>query len=434
MTAYDRTDEYLEWLAEDDIDGAGLLDGIEAFLSRFVVYPTVHELRAHVLWIAHCWFMQHWDSTPRIAFLSPEPGSGKSRALEVTAPLVPRPAHQVNCTPAYLFRKVSDPDGPPMVLYDEIDTIFGPKAKEHEEIRGFLNAGHRKGAIAGRCVVRGKNVEIEELPAYCAVALAALDDLPDTIMSRSVVIRMRRRSRNEHIEPWRQRINEPEAADLYARLASWSNNAQPLRDGWPIMPEQVTDRNADVWESLLAIAELAGGRWPERARATAVTLVTQSSGRQPSMGVLLLSHIRVAFMQSGHERMATNDLLSLLNNMDEAPWATVRRGESLDSRGLANRLGKYGIGSKALRIGDEVIKGYGRAQFVDAWARYLDDEPGDSLPEPNPEVTSVTDETSQVAVSTADLFAAEADADVTDVTDLREPDPQGDGHFHGNDW
>jgi Protein of unknown function (DUF3631) len=434
VTAYDRTDEYLEWLAEDDIDGAGLLDGIEAFLSRFVVYPTVHELRAHVLWIAHCWFMQHWDSTPRIAFLSPEPGSGKSRALEVTAPLVPRPAHQVNCTPAYLFRKVSDPDGPPMVLYDEIDTIFGPKAKEHEEIRGFLNAGHRKGAIAGRCVVRGKNVEIEELPAYCAVALAALDDLPDTIMSRSVVIRMRRRSRNEHIEPWRQRINEPEAADLYARLASWSNNAQPLRDGWPIMPEQVTDRNADVWESLLAIAELAGGRWPERARATAVTLVTQSSGRQPSMGVLLLSHIRVAFMQSGHERMATNDLLSLLNNMDEAPWATVRRGESLDSRGLANRLGKYGIGSKALRIGDEVIKGYGRAQFVDAWARYLDDEPGDSLPEPNPEVTSVTDETSQVAVSTADLFAAEADADVTDVTDLREPDPQGDGHFHGNDW
>jgi len=434
VTAYDRTDEYLEWLAEDDIDGAGLLDGIEAFLSRFVVYPTVHELRAHVLWIAHCWFMQHWDSTPRIAFLSPEPGSGKSRALEVTAPLVPRPAHQVNCTPAYLFRKVSDPDGPPTVLYDEIDTIFGPKAKEHEEIRGFLNAGHRKGAIAGRCVVRGKNVEIEELPAYCAVALAGLDDLPDTIMSRSVVIRIRRRSRNEHIEPWRQRINEPEAADLYARLASWSNNAQPLRDGWPIMPEQVTDRNADVWESLLAIAELAGGRWPERARATAVTLVTQSSGRQPSMGVLLLSHIRVAFMQSGHERMATNDLLSLLNNMDEAPWATVRRGESLDSRGLANRLGKYGIGSKALRIGDEVIKGYGRAQFVDAWARYLDDEPGDSLPEPNPEVTSVTDETSQVAVSTADLFAAEADADVTDVTDLREPDPQGDGHFHGNDW
>ena len=48
-------------------------------------------------------------------------------------------------------------------LYDEIDTVFGPKARENEEIRGLLNAGQRRGATAGRCVIRGKNVEIEEL-------------------------------------------------------------------------------------------------------------------------------------------------------------------------------------------------------------------------------------------------------------------------------
>jgi hypothetical protein len=124
--------------------------------------------------------MDCWESTPRIAFLSPEPSSGKSRALEVTEPLVPRPVHSVNTSPAYLFRKVSDSAGPPTILYDEIDTVFGPKAKDNEDIRGMLNAGHRKGATAGRCVVRGKEVFTEELPAYCAVALAGLDDLPDT--------------------------------------------------------------------------------------------------------------------------------------------------------------------------------------------------------------------------------------------------------------
>ena len=43
----------------------------------------------------------------------------------------------------------------------DIDTVFGPKAKENEEIRGLLNAGHRRGAVAGRCVVRGKVVETE---------------------------------------------------------------------------------------------------------------------------------------------------------------------------------------------------------------------------------------------------------------------------------
>ena len=61
-------------------------------------------------------------------------------------------------------------------------------------MRGLLNAGHRKGAVAGRCVVRGKSVETVEYPAYCAVAMAGLGDLPDTILTRSVVIRMRRRA------------------------------------------------------------------------------------------------------------------------------------------------------------------------------------------------------------------------------------------------
>ena len=66
---------------------------------------------------------------------------------------MPRPVHAVNTTPAYLFRKVSDDAGPPTILYDEIDTVFGPKAKDNEDIRGMLNAGHRNGAVAGRCVV-----------------------------------------------------------------------------------------------------------------------------------------------------------------------------------------------------------------------------------------------------------------------------------------
>jgi hypothetical protein len=49
--------------------------------------------------------MGDWDSTPRIAFLSPERGSGKSRALEVIELLVPRPVYAVNVSPSYLFRK-----------------------------------------------------------------------------------------------------------------------------------------------------------------------------------------------------------------------------------------------------------------------------------------------------------------------------------------
>jgi Protein of unknown function (DUF3631) len=195
----------------------------------------------------------------------------------------------VNTTSAYLFRKVSDPDGRPTVLYDEIDTVFGPKAKDNADIRGMLNAGHRKGAVAGRCVVRGKTVETEELPAYCAVALAGLDDLPDTVMSRSVVSRMRRRAPSEPVEPWRHRINGPEGEKLGRRLAAWADLvSEQAVDTWPDMPPGVEDRAADVWEALLAIADLAGGHWPEDARCSAVALVAASKGGGPSLGVMLL--------------------------------------------------------------------------------------------------------------------------------------------------
>jgi hypothetical protein len=351
--------------------GAGLLDDVEAFLSRFVVYPGEAERIAHTLWIAHTWFMDCWDSTPRIAFLSPEPGSGKSRALEVSEPLVPRPIHAVNTTPAYLFRKVSDEAGAPTILYDEIDTVFGPKAKDNEEIRGMLNAGHRRGATSGRCVIRGKAVETEELPAYCAVALAGLDDLPDTIMTRAVVVRMRRRAPNEEIEPWRLRINGAEAEQLGDRLRAWANASRALVEGcWPEMPAQIVDRDAEVWEALLAVADLAGEEWPDRARRSGVALVARSKDNAHSIGVQLLRDLRDVFTSRNADKLGTDDILGALHDLEESPWNDLR-GKQLDARGLSYRLGKYGVKPKNLRLHERVVKGYDSADLADPWARYL---------------------------------------------------------------
>ena len=256
-------------------EGRALLADVEAFLKTYVAYPSDHTRVAHTLWVAHTHAMEAWDSTPRIAFLSPEPASGKTRALEVSELLVPRPVEAINVTAPYLFRKVDDPDGPPTVLFDEIDTIFGPKAREHEDVRGLLNAGHRKGAVAGRCVVRGKTVETVEYPAYCAVALAGLGDLPDTILTRSVAVRMRRRTKSELVRPFRRRVAITDGHALRDRLATWGGWLVKRNIGgvWPEMPDGVEDRDADVWEALLAVADAAGGYWPARARAAAVALV-----------------------------------------------------------------------------------------------------------------------------------------------------------------
>jgi len=346
--------------------GAVLLANVEQYIGRFVAYPNEHARVAHTLWIAHAHAMEAFESTPRLAFLSPEPGSGKTRALELTETLVPRPVANVNATPAYLFRKVSDPAGLPTILFDEIDTLFGPRAKEHEEVRGILNAGHRRGAVAGRCVVKGKTVETEELPAYCAVALAGLGNLPDTILTRSVVVKMRRRAPSEHVEPYRRRIHAPAGNALRHQLAEWLGDFRMI--DYPEMPAGVEDRAADVWEPLLAIADLAGGDWPSRARVAAVAHVAQAREGNPSLGVRLLADIKLVFKDQ--LLLPTQSIIDALIQIEEAPWSDLR-GRALDARRLANYLQPYGVVSKRVRIGPAVLRGYARTDFYDAWTRYL---------------------------------------------------------------
>jgi Protein of unknown function (DUF3631) len=372
---------------EASIDGAVLLADTEAFLGRFVAYPSAHARIAHVLWIAHTHAMDAWESTPRIAFLSPEPGSGKTRALEVSELLVPRPVEAINATPAYLFRKVSDPDGPPTILFDEIDTLFGARAKEHEEIRGILNAGHRRGAMAGRCVLKGKTVETEELPAYCAVALAGLGNLPDTILTRSLIVRMRRRAPTETIEPYRRRVHAVDGHALRDRLSAWMTTLRAaLADARPDMPAGVEDRAADVWEALLAIADAAGGDWPTRARVASVTLVTDAQAASPSLGILLLADLRTVF--GDLDAVRTEDVLAALVALEESPWSDLR-GKPLDSRRLATYLRPYDVHSRLVRIGATVARGYQRMDLHDAWVRYLSPLPPIAIAT-YPSVTSVT--------------------------------------------
>jgi hypothetical protein len=385
-------------------DGAVLLNDVRTYLGRFIRYPSEHAAIAHVLWVAHAHLMPCWESTPRLAFLSPEPESGKTRGLEATEPLVPRPINTMNSSANYLFRKAGSDEGQPTVLFDEIDTIFGPKAKEHEDIRAFINSGHRRGATFGRCVVHGSAVTTEEIESFAAVALAGLGWLPDTILTRSIIIRMRRRLRGEHVEPFRHRIHTPEGAVLCRRLIGWARKvAGAAEAARPVLPPTVEDRQADGWEPLLAVADLAAGEWPALGRKAAEALVAVSRDTPVSLNLRLLGDLRtvfwnnlVAVSQATPQGLPTKRILEDLYALDDAPWHTVNKGEAYTPSQLARVLHDYEVGSENLRPHPDPnartqAKGYPIAPLADAWRRYL---PPLSLP---PEaVTAVTTVTKEV--------------------------------------
>ncbi|MER5222346.1 DUF3631 domain-containing protein [Streptomyces flaveus] len=356
------------------IDGAALLDEVEAFHRRFNIFPTEAAYVAVALWDAHAHLLDCFDSTPRLAFLSPEPGSGKSRALEIVETLVPRPMVAVNASAAALFRSVSGPDGRPTILFDEIDTVFGPKAGDNEELRGFINAGHRRKGVTYRCV--GDSQTVTPFPSYTAVAVAGLGSLPDTILDRSIIIRMRRRARNETIEPFRARQHEQQGNALRDRISAWAEQVRGQVTGaWPEMPDGVTDRPGDVWEPLLAVADAVGGTWPRRAREACAALVKASrSNDKGSLGVRLLTDLRDHVL-IGVDKLPTVAILDRLNALEDAPWADLN-GRPLDNRRLSKMLGEYmtadnePIRSSNIRTAGGVLKGFFVKDLEDAWARY----------------------------------------------------------------
>lgn len=358
------------------------LDLIEDFMGRYVAFPSDDARTATVLWIAHAHLLEALETTPRIAFLSTEPGSGKSRALEAVSALVPRPMMAADTSVAVLYHKTAQGEERPTILLDEVDVIFGQYATPASEaLRGILNSGHTRFGRTWRMDGVGANMQPREFPTFAAVALAGLGNVPDTITTRSVVIRMRRRAPNEMVSPWRERDVRPEANEIKASVEEWANLVRRrVSEARPEMPAQVTDRPADVWEPLIAIADAAGGIWPERARTAAVNILAAASSAT-SIGIQLLRDIRRVIQDPERmlsERIPSAQLVNGLLDLPDSMWHELN-GKDFTTRDLARKLAKYEIVPKNIRFGTVTQRGYSLHQFTDAFDRYL--PPTEELPD-----------------------------------------------------
>ncbi|MGW1791896.1 DUF3631 domain-containing protein [Streptomyces tubercidicus] len=350
--------------------GSKLLDELRAQIAQFVIPPSPEALDAITLWVAATHLQPAWQHAPRLAVVGPAKRCGKSRLLDVLTETVHEPMLTINTTPAAIFRSISEEE-PPTLLVDEADTIFGPKvAEKNEETRGLLNAGHQRGRYVTRVV--GNDHTPHKFATFAMAAIAGIGDLPDTVMDRSVVIRMRRRAEGEKVRPFRSRRDIPALHEIRDRIHAW---ARPLLEEAanlePDMP--VEDRAADTWEPLVIVADLAGGRWPRLARVACVRMVTAEVAAEedhPSGARILADIRRVFFAQREVDSLSTGDLLHHLRQDPEAPWAERGR-DGLTARELSRMLRDFDIRPGNVRMADgRQLKGYMRNKFLDAWRRY----------------------------------------------------------------
>jgi hypothetical protein len=346
---------------------AAVLDQVHAACTRFVVYPSLEHADAVTLYIAATHAQDVWEHATRILLTSPVRRCGKTRTLEVMRELAHNVIVAANASVAVLVHSIDESD-PPTIILDEADTIFatrrGERSESAEDLRGILNAGHSRGWPYLRWDVKRR--EREECATFAMAALGAIGDLPDTIEDRGIKIPMRRRAAGEPVQGWRRRRVVPQLRALRERLhKSVRAHVGELLEAEPDLP--VEDRAADVWEPLVALADAAGGEWPDRARRACLVLSGEAEPDEATAGERLLADLQAVWGDEAH--IPTADLLPRLHALEESPWGNWY-GHELTARDLARLLRPYRIRSRTVRLGEATPKGYAWADLRDAWARY----------------------------------------------------------------
>jgi putative DNA primase/helicase len=215
----------------------------------------------------------------------------------------------------------------------------------------------------------------------CPKAFALIGHLPPTLRDRSISIPLRRKPKGRGTQPIEEHELTLKAAAVRSDLLRWAQDKRhaPL-DRRPAVPDLLHDRAADNWRPLLAIADDAGGDWPQRARAAAV-LLTPSEEDEQDVPTMLLRDIRDAFISSGKSVLFSERVVSDLCARENRPWAEYDRGRPLTPIKLAQALKEFGIEPKRIRYDGCNLHGYRVEWFAELFATYFTEPEPTEQPE-----------------------------------------------------
>jgi putative DNA primase/helicase len=334
-----------------------VLDAVLGRFTRYLFLPSGAPV-ALTLWCAHAHGFRAFLQTPRLNLSSPQPGCGKTTTLDVIASLTPRPLRTENLTTPVLFRVVDQHH--PTLLLDEVDAYL----YQNEELRGLLNAGHKRGACAYRC--DGRNNGVRSFDAFAPAVLAGIGSLPDTLADRSIIIYLIAADPNQVLVPFDPLRLEIETVLARQLARSAQDNFVALETANPVLPPTAFNRLADNWRPLFAHAQIAGGDWPRLALEAFNQLAGQKKHEPLNPALALLAELRQIITDSGLPSLSTTQILQTLGLRPSRPWLKRDANQPLSQVWLANQLRRFGIHPRILSAGANRHRGYYLTDFASA--------------------------------------------------------------------
>ncbi|KGW09074.1 hypothetical protein AQ808_20670 [Burkholderia pseudomallei] len=343
------------------IPGIGeLVAKTEEMIRRFSILDEFQVL-AVALWIIASHVIDLMPFAPILGLFSPTMGCGKTTLLNVVKHLVRRPVAAGGLSPAFIYHVIERLM--PTLLMDEGEHYVG----KDRAMTNIINSGHTRAAGYIGKVINGRS---KMHSTYCAKVLAMINLPPGTTYDRCIPIHLRRKLPDEAVEQMHY-ANEAEFAQLKSMIARWAIDTRPaIMQARPARLNVSNSRTADNWVPLLTVSSLGGEILLNRAIAAGERMAASARDRLND-GELLLRDIKPTFDATGRPWFWTHELIEILCSDEDKQWRYYCAGKPLSPRALRDLLAPFGILSKDIRHGATVKKGYERAAFEDAFARYV---------------------------------------------------------------
>lgn len=237
--------------AESPLD---LAERLEKKLREYAVLPEEWQYLFVAVWIVATYLYKLFPVFPFLLLMSKNPGSGKSKLLAVLERVCFN-ATKSNCLTAAGLRRISE-GAPGTVLVDEFEAI-GKDRLEGSELNEVLNSKFDADARASILVpVKGGGWKPSQFKLFSPMVIAKLaaGSASDTVIDRSIVIRMRKLKgafQQEH--PKYDKDWGPLRDDLYLwALRNWEQVGETYRSSDEV--RQGLNRKGDIWRVVLSVA------------------------------------------------------------------------------------------------------------------------------------------------------------------------------------
>ncbi len=265
------------------IDPFDLYDRIYKYIKQYVFFIDDRYIAYLSLWVIGTYFHRCFSHYPYV-WINAEKQSGKSLLMKVLSRIAFNGVIIIDPTAAIIFRDVAA--NSVTQFFDEMEQLTKHDKENRNAIFAIFNSGFEKGTSVKRAEkIKSGGFDIREFSTYSPKMFAGINSIDEVLRDRTVKLRMMRKKPDEHVDRYKEtKMNLEYQAklrdDLYFFALKHGPEVAKIYEDGQFNLHHLSDREKDIWEPIIAIAEFFNGISGDNSIITTLTSLSKDLGAE----------------------------------------------------------------------------------------------------------------------------------------------------------